>query len=145
MVSSFGGTGTFFSDLEEGKTVEPKDVVVVDTMGMLSRLYALADVAFVGGSLVKSGGHNPLEPAAHGKPIIFGPDMSDFSSVAEMLVDNGGAIQVEGEDQLFGAIKRLLDDRSLAEATGKRALEVFQNNKGAVEKTIQTSEAFLRA
>ena len=144
MVSSFGGTGTFFSDLKEGKAFGPKDVVVVDTIGVLSRLYALADVAFVGGSLVKSGGHNPLEPAAHGKPIIFGPDMSDFSSVAEMLVDNGGAIQLEGEDQLFAAIKGILDDRTFAETTGKRALEVFQNNKGAVEKTIQASEAFLR-
>jgi 3-deoxy-D-manno-octulosonic-acid transferase len=107
-------------------------------------LYALADVAFVGGSLVTSGGHNPLEPAAYAKPVIFGPDMSDFSSVAEMLIDNGGAIQVEGGDQLFSAIKGLLDDDKLKKETGQRAFEVFQSNKGAVEKTIRASEIFLR-
>jgi 3-deoxy-D-manno-octulosonic-acid transferase len=144
LVSAFGGTATTLSELESEVYVGPKDVVVVDTMGVLSRLYALSDVAFVGGSLVTSGGHNPLEPAAYAKPVVFGRDMSDFSSVAAMLIDNGGAIQVEGRDQLFRAIKGLLDDGKLAEATGRRAFEVFQSNKGAVEKTIRASEAFLK-
>jgi 3-deoxy-D-manno-octulosonic-acid transferase len=145
MVSSFGGSATMLSELKGSLSVGPKDVVVVDIMGVLSRYYALADVAFVGGSLVPSGGHNPLEPAAHGKPVVFGPDMSDFSSVADMLIDNGGAIQVRGGDELYGAIKRLLDDDHLAEETGRRALEVFQSNKGAVGKTIRASEVFLTA
>jgi len=144
MVSSFRGTSATVSELEPEVSVGPRDVIVVDTIGVLSRLYALADVAFIGGSLVAAGGHNPLEPAAFAKPIIFGPDMSDFASVAEMLLDNGGAIQVEGEEALFRAIKGLFDDKELAEATGRRALQVFQSNKGAVEKTIRASEAFLK-
>jgi 3-deoxy-D-manno-octulosonic-acid transferase len=144
LVSSLGGSAATLSELEFQPSIGPKEVVVVDTMGALSLLYAMADIAFVGGSLVKSGGHNPLEPAAYAKPIIFGPDMSDFSSVAEMLVENGGAIQIEDGRDLLSAIKGLLDHDNRAEVKGRRALEVFQRNKGAVEKTIRVSEPFLK-
>jgi 3-deoxy-D-manno-octulosonic-acid transferase len=68
---------------------------LIDTMGVLGKLYAIADVAFVGGSLVAFGGHNPLEPAAFAKPIIFGPDMSDFPEISQMLLHAGGAIEVK--------------------------------------------------
>ena len=59
---------------------------MVDVIGKLRNLYALADIAFIGGSLVSSGGHNPLEPAAHAKPILFGECMSDFKEISEMLI-----------------------------------------------------------
>lgn len=142
LASSFGGTAATLSELESG-LCGPAEVVVVDKIGLLSRLYALADIAFVGGSLVKSGGHNPLEPAAFSKPIIFGPDMSDFSSVADMLVVNGGAFRVDGGRELFVCIRRLLEDDRWAETMGQRAFDVFQGNKGAVNKTIRAAEPFL--
>ena len=145
LVSSFGGLGLALSELVSAPSTNPVDVVVVDKIGLLSRLYALADIAFVGGSLVPFGGHNPLEPAAFSKPIIFGPDMSDFSSVADMLVENGGAIQVKGKQALFPCIRKLLEDKAWAESMGQHALEVFQSNKGAVQKTIRVAEAFLRS
>ncbi len=141
-VSSFGGTAATLSELESG-LCGPAEVVVVDKIGLLNRLYALADIAFVGGSLVKSGGHNPLEPAAFSKPIIFGPDMSDFSSVADMLVESGGAFRVDGGRELFVCIRRLLEDDRWAETMGQRAFDVFQGNKGAVNKTIRAAEPFL--
>ena len=119
------------------------DVIVVDTMGMLRQLYALADISFVGGSLVKEGGHNPLEPAAFAKPIIFGPDMSDFPWVAEVLINSGGAIQVKGRQEFIDAATTLLTDGDRARLMGEQAFGVFQNNKGAVNRTLEVIQQFL--
>jgi 3-deoxy-D-manno-octulosonic-acid transferase len=113
------------------------DVIVVDTMGVLRQLYALADISFVGGSLVKEGGHNPLEPAAFAKPIIFGPDMTDFPWIAEMLTNAGGAVQVKGGQEFVEAATTLLTDNGRARLMGERAFGVFQANKGAVDKTLE--------
>jgi 3-deoxy-D-manno-octulosonic-acid transferase len=118
------------------------DVIVVDTMGMLRQLYALADISFVGGSLVKEGGHNPLEPAAFAKPIIFGPDMTDFPWIAEMLTNSGGAVQVKGGGEFIDAATTLLTDSGRARLMGERAFSVFQNNKGAVDRTIEVIQQF---
>jgi len=68
---------------------QPADVVIVDTIGDLRMLYALADMAFIGGSLVDRGGHNPLEPAAFSRPVLFGPEMSDFAAIAEYCLNPG--------------------------------------------------------
>ncbi len=120
------------------------DVLIVDTIGILNRLYALADVAIVGGSLVKSGGHNPLEPAAWSKPIVFGPDMSDFSQVARMLLSNDGAIQVEDQMSLTEALTTLFKDRQHAAVLGAKAYQVFKRNQGTVAKTINVISAFCK-
>jgi len=112
------------------------DVIIVDVMGILRKLYAIADIAFVGGSLVPCGGHNPLEPAAYSKPILFGHDMSDFKQIAEMLLESGGAIQVKDADDIYHIISELLEDEDYSEKTGKEAFKVFFANKGAVEKTV---------
>jgi 3-deoxy-D-manno-octulosonic-acid transferase len=113
------------------------DVIVVDTMGSLRQIYALADIGFVGGSLVKEGGHNPLEPAAFAKPIIFGPDMTDFRWIAEMLVNSGGAVQVKGSRDFIEAASSLFADAGRARSMGAHARSVFQNNKGAVDRTLE--------
>jgi 3-deoxy-D-manno-octulosonic-acid transferase len=112
------------------------DAVVVDSIGLLTALYAVADCAFVGGSLVPCGGHNPLEPAAHSKPVVFGPDMSDFSEVARMLIEGNGAIQVSNADELYSTLHRLLSDPSEAERMGSEAYRIFSRNRGAAEKTV---------
>jgi 3-deoxy-D-manno-octulosonic-acid transferase len=112
------------------------DVVVVDSMGILSKLYAIADVAFVGGSLAAFGGHNPLEPAAFEKPIMFGPDMSDFPEISQMLLDAGGAIVVEHSEHIYQSVSGLLNDPLKAREIGKKGFNVFQANQGSVEKTI---------
>jgi 3-deoxy-D-manno-octulosonic-acid transferase len=112
-------------------------VVVVDRMGYLSRLYALADVAVVGGSFVPQGGQNPIEPAACGKPVLFGPDMHDFPDVAAWLLEAGGAIQAANEGDLFAACDRLLSDPEQAKVMGERARGVVTEHQGATERIVR--------
>ena len=118
-------------------------VVVVDRMGYLSRLYALADVAVVGGSFVPQGGQNPIEPAACGKPVLFGPDMHDFPDVAAWLLKAGGAIQAENERDLFAACERMFSDPEEARAMGERARGVVKEHQGTTERVVQDLVGFL--
>ncbi|MEE8397549.1 MAG: 3-deoxy-D-manno-octulosonic acid transferase [Desulfobacterales bacterium] len=111
-------------------------VMILDTIGVLNRIYALADITFVGGSLVKAGGHNPLEPAAFSKPILFGPDMSDFQDIANMLIDTGGAVRVDNWHDIHQETDRLLRHPEKASEMGENAFRVFSDNKGAVVRTL---------
>lgn len=126
----------FLSALAFNEANDQCDALVVDTIGILRRLYALADVAFIGGSLVAEGGHNPLEPAAFGKAILFGPDMSDFTAVAEKLTAAGGAFCVHDALELSAAMSDLLSDSVRCCQVGQRALGVFRENQGALDKTM---------
>jgi len=119
------------------------DVMVVGLMGILKKLYAIADIAFIGGSLIACGGHNPLEPALFEKPIIFGQDMSDFAEISKLLVDSGGALSVYDSASLCEAAAILIRDDKKAIEIGKRARQVFNANKGAVEKTMKVIKAYL--
>jgi 3-deoxy-D-manno-octulosonic-acid transferase len=119
------------------------DVVVVDRMGMLGSLYTIADVAFVGGSLAGKGGQNPIEPAAAGRPVLFGPDMSDFPDVSRQLLDAGGAIQVRDAGELLDQCTQLIEDRSLAQAVGMRARAVVDKHRGASRTIAEEIAAFL--
>ena len=112
-------------------------VIVVDRLGYLSRLYALADVAVIGGSFVPQGGQNPIEPAASGKPVLFGPDMHDFPDVAAWLLKAGGAIQARDEEELFSACNRLFSDPREARTIGERARSVVVDHQGATERVVQ--------
>jgi 3-deoxy-D-manno-octulosonic-acid transferase len=131
-----GRSCCLLSHLLEGRGLRRPDVVVVDFIGALKRLYALADVAFVGGSLSPDGGHNPLEPAAFAKPVLFGPDMRDFHHIAEMLTRAGGARQITPHEPLGKLLLELLTDPASARRMGQRARGVFLSNKGAVQRTL---------
>jgi len=131
------------SAVDPAKNTDRWDVMVIDTLGELSRLYAIADIAFVGGSLVKEGGHNPLEPAAYGKPILFGPDMSDFKAISDMLIHGCGAIKVNSTDTLYEVVDRLLKHPDQAQTMGAQAFQIFSENKGAVEHTLKVLERFI--
>ena len=100
----------------------------------------MAEIVFIGGSLVKSGGHNPLEPAACGKPVLFGPDMSDFTVISKFLNTAGGAVQVKGMSDLAITAYALLTKPGFAQTMGQRALSVFKSHQGAVDRTL----AFLK-
>ncbi len=119
-----------------GKQASP-EAMVVDRIGILRQLYAVADVAVIGGSFVPSGGHNPLEAAAAGCPVIFGPDMSDFRQVASMLKEAGAAIQVKNPQKLGQIVSGLLKDTRLAGRMAKRGLKLIAENRGAVERTMR--------
>ena len=90
---------------------EPRaDAVVLDTIGELAQLYQIATAVFVGGSLVPAGGHNILEPAAHGKAIVFGPYMHNFQEIADTFLANGAAIKVQNERELEDTVLSLMGD-----------------------------------
>ena len=140
---SAGLSAHSLKDLGRVEPVTKFDVIVIDTIGILRRLYALADIAFVGGSLVSLGGQNPLEPAAYSKPILFGPDMSDFREVSHLLLRAGGAVRVHDADSLYRNVAMLLGDRNRSQTIGKKAFDVFCANKGAVEKTLREIRSIL--
>lgn len=110
-------------------------VLVLDTLGELSRLYRVADIAFVGGSLVDEGGHNPLEPASLGKPVIFGEFMSDFAEISKALVDAGAARQVRAA-ALAEVLMELHADRELRIRMGRSGTELVRSHQGATERYV---------
>jgi 3-deoxy-D-manno-octulosonic-acid transferase len=116
---------------------EPRaDVIVLDSIGELAQLYQLATVVFVGGSLVDHGGHNILEPAIFGKPIVFGPHMQNFREIAETFVANSAAIQVTSDRELDDAILALVRDPVHRAGLGAAARALVEANRGAKDKTI---------
>jgi 3-deoxy-D-manno-octulosonic-acid transferase len=117
---------------------EPRaDVVVVDTIGELAQLYQLATVAFVGGSLVATGGHNILEPAVFGRPIVFGPHMQNFAEIAREFLAHDAAVQVESERELGQVLVSLLGDPVRRAGLGAAARALVDANRGARDRTIE--------
>jgi len=114
--------------------------IVLDTTGELSRVYGIASVAFVGGTLAPYGGHNPLEPAARGVPVVIGPHTGSCRDSADALVRAGGAIRVEGEDELRRAVGRFLTDGQAARAASAAALAVVAGGRGATARTLALLE-----
>lgn len=114
----------------------PGAVVILDTVGELAALYALAEVVFVGGSLVPVGGHNVLEPAMRGKPVLVGPHMGNFREGAELLQRSGGGLVVKDGPELLRELTRLLEDRDLARRMGEAARHAFAGRQGAVSATL---------
>jgi 3-deoxy-D-manno-octulosonic-acid transferase len=111
-------------------------VILLDTVGELARLYALADVVFVGGSLVPVGGHNVLEPAMQGKPVLVGPHTSNFREGAELLQRSGGGLVVKDGEELARELIRVLEDGDLSARMGRAAREAFAGRQGAVSATL---------
>jgi len=114
----------------------PGAVIILDTVGELAALYALAEIVFVGGSLVPIGGHNVLEPAMRGKPVLVGPHMSNFREGAELLQRSGGGLVVKDAPELERELARLLEDRDLARRMGDAARGAFAGRQGAVSATL---------
>ena len=123
---------------------EPRvDVVVLDTIGELATVYQIATVVFVGGSLVATGGHNVLEPAVFGKPIVFGPHMQNFAEIAEAFVVNGAGLQLAGEEELEEAFLSLMSDPVRRARLGAAARALVEANRGANDKSINVLMALL--
>jgi len=117
---------------------EPRaDVVVLDTMGELAQLYQVATAVFVGGSLVDQGGHNILEPAIFGKPIVFGGHMQNFKEIADAFVTNDAAIQVRSDQELDEALLTLVTDPVRRARLGAAARALVEANRGAKTKTLE--------
>jgi 3-deoxy-D-manno-octulosonic-acid transferase len=111
------------------------DVLLLDTFGELAKIYRFASAAFIGGSLVRTGGHNPIEPAAAGVPVCFGPHMSNFREIARVFLRDGGAVEARDAAAVFTFAARMLDDEAARRAMSDRARRTVEQNRGAAART----------
>lgn len=125
------------SRTRSGGSRQQGPVLILDTIGELAGCYAMAEVAFIGGSLVPAGGHNPLEPAAAAAPVLFGPHMEDFTEIAAALTSCGGALQVDSAEELALALRQILGDAPLRRSMAAAAAACVQANRGVVDRHLQ--------
>lgn len=118
------------------------DVIVLDTVGELFGLFARADVAFIGGSLVPTGGHNILEPAYWGKPILFGPHMENFPVAGDFLAHEA-AVRVNNAKEICDSVSEFLSDSGKAAETGRKAKDIVEKNRGAVKTACEAVRRFI--
>ena len=131
------------SVLSNGSLPDDVTVILLDSIGELGSLYRLADGAFVGGSLVPSGGHNILEPAAFGKIPVFGPSMENFAEIASQFVSANAAIQVESPEDAGVAWIALLRDPQRSRSMGAAARQLVESSRGATERALQEVGKYL--
>ncbi len=127
-----------------GETLQSGQVVLLDTIGELAAVYSLAAVAFVGGSVVAAGGHNPLEPAQFGVPIVMGPHYANFRAITEDLRAHE-AVRIAAREELAAELLELLGDPGAASAMGERARAVFDRQAGATARTVEALRGLLAA
>jgi 3-deoxy-D-manno-octulosonic-acid transferase len=127
-----------------GRVAEISDVIFLDTLGDLPVFYALAHIAFVGGSLVDAGGHNLVEPARFRKPILFGPYMTNCADLADEMKRRGAGIEVSSREDLIGAISELLADQTKAGQMGELAYNVVQGDQGVMKRSMELVSRYLQ-
>jgi 3-deoxy-D-manno-octulosonic-acid transferase len=131
------------SDLSPDKngTGQGRQVVLLDSMGELATLYALASVVFIGGSLVPTGGHNILEPALFRKPILFGPSMTNFREMSKYFLQKQAAVQVRDSTELGSELIRMFRDAEFRQRIGDRGHAILMANRGAAQKIVSRIES----
>lgn len=120
----------------DGSAWRDGEVLLLDTLGELASAFSLATVAFVGGSLVAKGGHNVLEPAAWGKPVVVGPHMENFQEIANAFLAAQALVQVKDEEGLFQALDALLRDEGRRREIGERGRALVEANRGALRRSV---------
>ncbi|MGO8943287.1 MAG: 3-deoxy-D-manno-octulosonic acid transferase [Syntrophobacteraceae bacterium] len=116
--------------------IRQEEVLIVDSIGHLVALYSLARVAFVGKSLTVKGGHNIIEPAVFGKPIVIGPHMQNFNDITQAFLAGNGVIQVKDAAELKAAIEKLLDEPDMSRGLGDRARMIVHRHRGATARAL---------
>jgi 3-deoxy-D-manno-octulosonic-acid transferase len=122
---------------KEGKELKDCDVFIIDTIGILTKIYSYADIAYVGGGFGNPGVHNILEPATFGIPIVIGPNYSHFAEAIE-LVQIGGCISVNNPENFQAILNELISDSLVQKSKGNLSAQFVQKNKGAVAKIMST-------
>jgi len=128
----------------EERNSSPFEVLILDRLGELRKLYAMADAVVMGGSFVRHGGQSPIEPACHRRAILHGPWVSNFHEIYRKLDEEGGSLRVKGEDELVFALKRILGSDHERRYLGNRAYEVLSKLQGATERNLNWIERSLR-
>jgi len=119
------GSGLSYAKKNSPKKGKKVEIILLDTMGELENLYSISEVAFVGGSLVPTGGHNILEPASYGVPVLFGPHIDNFKTAADLLLKFEGAIMVKDEEELYQKMSSLLKDEILRRQIGEKGKQAL--------------------
>ena len=128
------------SDMDDGGQAilpAPPDVLLLDTFGELARMYRYATAAFVGGSIAPFGGHNPIEPAAAGVPVCFGPSMNNFREIATAFLAADAAKEARSAADVVAFARQMFDNEQEQRSLGGRARDVVQRNRGASERTAR--------
>jgi 3-deoxy-D-manno-octulosonic-acid transferase len=133
------------SEWQAGVSNIDHSVLLLDSMGELDLMYELADVVFVGGSLVPVGGHNLLEPARCGKPVLHGPHMVNFLEIARLLNKAGASRRVADQSELLSNLERLFSDQPLRNKMGQNGRLMVERNAGATLKTLERIRPYLRS
>ena len=120
--------------------VYPDSVIILDVIGMLNSLYSLAEIVFIGGSLVEKGGQNIIEPAVFSKPVIIGPYTHNFRDIVDMFLREKAVVVVKSKSMLFNELNLLLKDEMLCSRLGRKARLVVEANRGIAEKTLSLIE-----
>ncbi|HUP45840.1 MAG TPA: 3-deoxy-D-manno-octulosonic acid transferase [Thermoanaerobaculia bacterium] len=139
LVAALLGTTSlrFLRRSELNESSPDADVLLLDTFGDLARIYRYATAAFVGGTIEPFGGHNPIEPAAAGVPVCFGPSMSNFREIAATFLENQAATEVATAEEVIAFAERVFDDEALQKTLGERARHTVLRNRGASEATAR--------
>jgi len=120
------------------------ECILLDTYGELIAIYSIAEIAIIGGSFLKVyGGHNPVEPASYGIPVVFGPYMNNFLDIAEELRLKGGALQVNSYEELYIALEKLIEDDEYRRKVGNNAAECILQHRGAAARTLSFIESLI--
>jgi 3-deoxy-D-manno-octulosonic-acid transferase len=119
------------------------NVYLGDTMGELLLMYAVSDVAFVAGSFAPIGGHNMLEAAVLGKPVVTGPQLYNFAEISRSLQAARGMLTVQNQDELVTTLLQLFGDKNFRDTTGDKASEFVASNRGALAKQFQYTKVLI--
>jgi 3-deoxy-D-manno-octulosonic-acid transferase len=128
----------------QGEACSPQaQCFVIDTVGELMTYYACGDVAYVGGGIGDQGGHNALEPAALGIPVLFGPDMDNARDIADRLLSCNAAQEISNAREFSETVKSVLSDENLRARMGRAGRELVASNRGALEATLSAVQNFI--
>lgn len=120
------------------------EILVGDTMGELQLFFGAADVAFIGGSLVPTGGHNLLEASAVGKPVVFGPHMFNFQEISQMTLERGAGVQIQFPEELTSAVSDFLGNANRRDSAGLAGRKMVEENRGALTANMRLIEQLLK-
>lgn len=129
-------TGLSYGFRSKGDTFVDKDIILLDTMGELGKMYSICDFAFIGGSFNKTGGHNPLEASVYNKPVITGPSIHNFKDIYAILTHTNAGKLVQTPKELESHMLKLLTDEEFYKSAQQDCLKVFESQKGALDFVI---------
>ena len=137
-------TGFKYGFRSKKEDFSENDVILLDTLGELSRMYSVADIAFIGGSFNNTGGHNPLEATIYSKPVVSGPSVKNFKDIYWLLSRSDAAKVVKTQEELEGHIRKLLSDASFYSKASSDSTDIFESQKGAKDFVISKMKTILK-